>query len=258
MGAGGGIEIHWAPVPAGRLDESTRAALAADLDETRLAKLQRFHRQADRDRGLAAHALLRRVLAEVVGGKPAEVPFGYRCAGCGSIQHGKPYLPGREVEFNLSHSQDRVVVALAPAGVAVGVDVEGRRDVDWVALRRSVFGDGEWLRTERSGEPDVERARLWSRKEASIKASGHGLTMPMRSVEIEPLEVEPAAVTSWTARLAGDAGAVTGWDLELDAEPEGEPYAAAVGVMVTGPGVDAEAARAALLAGFVVRQHPLG
>ena len=257
MGAGGGIEIHWAAVPSGRLDESTRAALAADLDDVRLAKLQRFHRQADRDRGLAAHALLRRVLAAVVGGKPAEVAFGYRCAGCGSTEHGKPYLPGREVEFNLSHSQDRVVVAVAPPGVAVGVDVEGRRDVDWAGLRRSVFGDGEWLRTERAPAPDVERARLWSRKEAAVKASGHGLTMPMRGVEIEPLEIEPAQLVGWTARLAADAGTVTGWALQLDPGPDATLYAAAPGVLVSGPGVDTELARASLLAGFAVQEHAL-
>jgi phosphopantetheinyl transferase len=208
------IQVWWASVAVGELDDTLRAALAADLNPATLARLDRFHRVQDRDRGLAAHSLLRRVLAGVAGGKPADLVLRTRCAGCGDTDHGKPYLdvgtPVPPVEVNLSHSGNLVCLALAPAGVSVGVDVEQRRKVDWATLRRSVFADEEWAVTERADDPERFRMNAWARKESAAKSSGHGLSLPFREVLIES-----AAWGGWTASLPSDAGAAAGRDLAL-------------------------------------------
>jgi 4'-phosphopantetheinyl transferase len=212
-----GLQVWWAQVDVGRLPDRLRTDLAADLNPATLAKLDRFVRVADRDRGLAAHALLRRLLVAVVGGRPAELVLRTHCPSCGTTEHGKPYLDAGgsppPVEVNLSHSGQVVAVALAPPGVQVGVDVEGRRPVDWPALRRSVFADQEWAVTEAAPDPDRHRTQAWARKEAAAKASGHGLSLPFSGVV-----VTDAAWGGWTAALPDQAGAAAGWDVGIGPE----------------------------------------
>jgi phosphopantetheinyl transferase len=212
--AGSEVQVWWARVAVGRLDDGLRAALAADLNPATLTRLDRFHRVEDRDRGLAAHSLLRRVLAGVAGGKPADLVLRTRCAGCGKTDHGKPYLDTGTsvppVELNLSHSGTLVCLALAAPGAQIGVDVEERRIVDWATLRRSVFADQEWAVTEQADDPERFRMDAWARKESSVKSSGHGLSLPFRGVLIED-----AAWGGWTATLPANAGTAAGRDLDL-------------------------------------------
>ena len=223
------IQVWWARVPVGRLDDALRQALATDLNPAMLARLDRFHQVQDRDRGLAAHSLLRRLLAAVAGGSPATLVLSTRCAGCGKTDHGKPYLdlgtPTPPVEVNLSHSGEFVCVALTAPGVQVGVDVEKRRPMDWTALRKQVFHDSEWAVTEQTDDPARRRMDAWTRKEASVKASGHGLSMPFREVAIKDAEWG-----GWTSILPSDGGSAAGWDLDLD-----PAAAAAVAVHRPGP-----------------------
>jgi len=223
------IQVWWARVLVGRLDDPLRKAMATDLNPATLAKLDRFHRVQDRDRGLAAHSLLRRLLAAVAGGAPSALVLNTRCAGCGETDHGKPYLDvgtsAPPVEVNLSHSGELVCVALTAPGIQVGVDVEERRVVDWATLRRSVFADAEWAVTEQAADPERHRMDAWARKEASVKASGHGLSLPFREVRIED-----AAWGGWTANLPSAAGSAAGWNLDLDPD-----VAAAVAVHHVGP-----------------------
>lgn len=228
------VQVWWARVPVGRLGDTWRDHLSHYVDAATLTRLARFHRVEDRDRGLAAHALFRRLLAAVAGGTPSELVLGTRCAGCAKTDHGKPYLVTGEgageptyrppVEVNLSHSGEAVGVALTAPGVQVGVDVEQRRTVDWVAMRRTVFADDEWVATETAAQPDRRRTEYWTRKEAAVKASGHGMSLPFREVVVRDLEDG-----GWAGTLPTGTGQVAGWDLDL-----GRDLAASVAVLVEG------------------------
>ena len=92
---------------------------------------------------------------------------------------GKPYLdaPGQMPEFNLSHSRDMALLAVA-ASCAVGIDVETRRDMDDpLRIARRVFSDQELA--ELSAVADEDRMdrflNLWTRMEARQKAVGRGI-----------------------------------------------------------------------------------
>ena len=237
--AAGEVTVWWAELPdaglgaAGELGEAgdpgSAGVLARHLDEATRARLRRMLRQEDRDRGVLAHSLARRVLAAVVGGEPQDVPLDVACAGCGSREHGKPHVragvPGAP-EFNLTHSGRMVAVALAPAGRPVGVDVEARRAMDWAPLRRNVFGDDEWHATGAAADPERERFATWARKEAAVKASGHGLSLGLSRVWTQQ------GAEGWSATLPDGVGNVTGWDLDTTTEHVG-----AVGVFLgTAPG----------------------
>jgi len=215
---GSALEIWWSRVDVGNLPDPVRDRLASDLDPDRLARVGRYRRAEDRDRGLAAHSLLRRVLAAVTGTEARAVRLGSFCVPCGEYGHGKPFLDtgndARPVEINLSHSGEVVIMALAAPGVRVGVDAEQGRTVDWNALRGSIFADQEWAAAERrSTLADREHRRLvtWSRKESSVKASGHGLSLPLRDV----VTVDEPTGSGWSAVMPSGVGRVAGTDLDL-------------------------------------------
>ena len=80
----------------------------------------RFATPELRQRFLASHAGLRNILAGYFGAAARELAFQQTAA-------GKPYLSGTTLQFNLSHSADANLLAVAPA--EVGVDIERVRSL---------------------------------------------------------------------------------------------------------------------------------
>lgn len=110
----------------------------------------------------------------------------------GALHHGKPFalVNGRTVPygFNVSHSGAHGLIGLA-AGVSIGVDVEARsprRDLDGIAAR--VCGSNEraaLAAVEGQGETDLFY-RLWTLKEALLKALGTGFARDPTAFEVPP------------------------------------------------------------------------
>ena len=100
-------------------------ALAALLPAAERERAGRLRRVVDRDRTIAAWALVRALLGELLGEDPSCVAIERHCVRCGSPDHGKPRLADTSagIHFSLAHSGPHVVVALSRAG-AVGIDVE--------------------------------------------------------------------------------------------------------------------------------------
>lgn len=96
--------------------------------------------------------------------------------------YGKPEAPG--VFFSLSHSGEYAMLAVSDAGV--GVDLERLRPAPMRAAAR-VFSPDEldWLAAE-DGR-DARFFTLWTLKEALLKATGRGLTQPLRKLNVLPL-----------------------------------------------------------------------
>ncbi|MDP9106005.1 MAG: 4'-phosphopantetheinyl transferase superfamily protein [Candidatus Eremiobacteraeota bacterium] len=176
--------------------------LARHLDDAERERAARFRRPEDRLRYAAAHGLARLVLGADLGEVPRKVRFETECARCGG-PHGKPRLlgSGAAVDFSISHSGRRVVVAAA-RGVRVGVDVEStaRRYASDEPLVRGVLTPAEAEALTRV--PESRRAeaffRYWTRKEAVLKATGDGLTVPPASVEVSGPD-DPPHLLAWNA-----------------------------------------------------------
>jgi len=92
--------------------------------------------------------------------------------------NGRPYVAGATLDFNLSHSGDWALLAVA-SGTRVGVDVEHvRNDRDFRAIARRYFSDSEAQRIRDLVDDDVARGEfytLWTAKEAALKALGTGI-----------------------------------------------------------------------------------
>jgi len=170
-------EVH---VVSARLAAVTEAD-AALLDANEHARASRFILARDREQFIAAHALLRRVLALCLNCAPVDVTFAVTA-------NGKPYLAGSKIglRFNLSHSGERTMIALA-VGRDVGVDVEQDRSVEVLGIAERFFAPSEAaaLRSRSPAEQQIAFFRCWTRKEAFIKALGEGLGYPLDAFEVE-------------------------------------------------------------------------
>lgn len=200
----GECQIWWAR-PA-----TAPSELLALLDAGERARWSRFHRDEDRARYLAAHALKRIVLARHLGTAATELRFAAACRHCGGTDHGKPRLCATTggIEFSLSHSGERVVLAVA-RDLAVGVDVErldARRDA--AALIPAVLSAAEQAVV--AALPAAERGpallRYWTRKEALLKATGDGLAVAPSGITVTPPDAPPALI-AWegASPLDGEA-----------------------------------------------------
>jgi 4'-phosphopantetheinyl transferase len=188
-------------------DDPEALGRALDIlgDEER-ERVGRFRRRSDAASFAAGRALVRLALAERVGAAPGELVFDTWCEVHASA-HGKPRLvePAADLDFSLSRAGARLLLAIAD--VPVGVDVERRdRDVE-VAVARIALADDE--RAELAGAgPDAFLA-CWTRKEAVLKALGHGLAVDMKSVSVTFLDgAEPRV-----RRLPEEHGPPEAWSL---------------------------------------------
>ncbi|MDP9388325.1 MAG: 4'-phosphopantetheinyl transferase superfamily protein [Actinomycetota bacterium] len=189
----GECHVWWARAGAATL------ASAWLLDGDELARAERFRAGHDRLRYVAAHALARLVVGRYLAHHPATLRFAARCTTCGG-SHGKPHLAdqGSDLQLSISHSGDRVVIAVA-RGVAVGVDVEqvhGFAAED--ALADAVLSPLE--RGVVEALPVAARTaallRYWVRKEAVLKATGHGLAVSPASLTVSAPD-QPARLLAW-------------------------------------------------------------
>jgi 4'-phosphopantetheinyl transferase len=167
---------------------------------------ERFRFEKHRARWLAGRIALRRILADELGVAPGEIEYE-------TGVHGKPSLAGKHagaLEFNLSHSGGRALVAIA-RGMELGVDVEeihAMEDIHAVAERHFAAEEREHLFSLPAGEQVPGFYRLWTRKEAYIKAIGTGLGHPL-----DQFAVTEEAGRCHFVHLDGDREAAREWSL---------------------------------------------
>ena len=155
------------------------------LDHFEQARLRRIRSRSKRIEFLVGRSMLRRILGDVLDINPSEVCLGYGV-------HGKPRLLGGELNFNLSHSGHRALVAISTGG-RVGVDVEYQRARrPFQKLSRRFFAEAEdrWLRTLPAPERVEGFYRVWTLKESYLKAIGTGLSFSSRGFALD-LECSP-------------------------------------------------------------------
>jgi 4'-phosphopantetheinyl transferase len=157
------------------------AALEAVLSPDERAG--RFRFECDRRRYAVGRGLVRHVLASRTGAAPSSLSFEYGA-------HGKPRLretgDGSALGFNMSHSE-RVLVLALTGGAEVGVDVEVVRPMtEGVAVAETVFTarEREGLALPPDGDDWSRFYRLWTAKEAFLKALGSGLSVAPHEVEV--------------------------------------------------------------------------
>ncbi|MCT7356888.1 4'-phosphopantetheinyl transferase superfamily protein, partial [Streptomyces sp. 15-116A] len=176
----GADETHvWVAVPHTPADGARRTAGQELLSDEERARLRRLVRAEDRLAFTAAHALVRSALSRCVPDVPAGVWEFLR------TPYGKPEIAAPRVRpplrFSLSHTRGLVACAVT-AGAPCGVDVEAvDRATDPTRLARAVCTPRErsWLAGLEGTARPAAFSRLWTLKEAYVKARGRGLSLPL-------------------------------------------------------------------------------
>ena len=205
-------EIHvWRATLAARGEVlAQHHALLADDEKTRA---DRFLPSRVRERFIIARAMLRHLLAAYVHSDPATLRFGYAA-------RGKPYLVhDSELCFNLSHTEDTALIAIASRR-EIGIDMEATtRDVDVLGVAQKAFSSDEIARLTALAKEQRRAAffRIWTRKEAYVKARGDGFGYPTRAFSVSHLPGDDDALLADERQAA----APLDWRLTEIVAPDG-------------------------------------
>lgn len=163
-----------------------------------------------RQRYIAAHGLLRLILASIVNCDARDLEFG-------TGEHGKPFLVGEELQFNLSHSEEQGMLAVTRLA-EIGVDVESmERKVEIRGIAERFFSESESaeLFELNSHEQCEGFFNLWTRKEAWLKATGIGISQGLNKIEFNCRPGDPAQLH----RIEGKKAGAAGWHVQTFSTP---------------------------------------
>lgn len=153
------------------LDVLALRALRAGLPATRRARSDRYERSVDRRASVLVFAQLQHLWRERREGMLPPISTG---------EFGKPDF-GSEVGLHFNCSHDGALCACVLASVPVGVDISGRVPFDG-DLFRYMAAPGELRLGEILRRRD-DMSPLWTRKEASVKRTGLGLTAQLQELD---------------------------------------------------------------------------
>jgi len=166
-------------------------------------RMHRFRQLPDQQLYLTARLLLRSMLAAFSEVPAAEWRFRFN-------EHGKPETAEGfpQIHFNLSHSGGLALCAMH-ADREVGVDVEPLARRIGPDTAAAVLSEDEWKvysQTEEGNKP-ATFLRYWVLKEAFLKATGKGLSLPLSDFSFHFDHRDTARLTSAHA----DANACEDW-----------------------------------------------
>jgi 4'-phosphopantetheinyl transferase len=179
--------------------------LYKSLSHDEAERAARFHFGRHRRDYIICRGLLRSVLSSYLNLNPADLTFRYG-------PEGKPFLQNLGLHFSVSHSENRVLYALCENS-ELGVDIEYVRDLPEAdILAKHYFSPFECAEL-RSTTPAIRMKAFfccWTRKEAYIKATGKGLSIPLDSFQVS---TSPAQPVTLKAREGQDLQ-LTNWSLK--------------------------------------------
>lgn len=158
---------------------------ASVLTDQEQSRAREYFFPRDRDRYKLLRVALRMILGRYMDLDPRNILLTYG-------PRGKPMVAGEgsvpPPRFNVSHSHDLGLIAVA-RDYPVGIDLEAvRADIDCLAIAKRFFSAGEYsslIGTPASARGDAF-VTLWTRKEACLKAVGSGLAGGLEEIEVSP------------------------------------------------------------------------
>lgn len=174
------IEIYYFPLPLA-LSENQAAILLAHLAHHEQDYVNKLPEHSPRRiQFLYCRSVLRRLLAQHLNCLPHAIAIT-------TLSKGKPSLVPSPVEphlqFNLSHSKTHGAVVISQS-FEVGIDIESmchRTHLDALAERVMTPAELHAFQALSEAERIVSFHRLWTQKEATVKALGMGLSIDLRA-----------------------------------------------------------------------------
>lgn len=151
------------------LDEAAVADALPYLDDKRRSRIRRLRVPLKRAQCVAAGLLLTKVLGK--DGVAPDLAYG---------ENSKPYLADKtNTHFSITHSDKWVFLAVADC--EIGIDAQMPHKVcPRLAARSTSPEELVWVKEN----TDPHFTRLWTMKEAYLKYTGTGLSVPIREITI--------------------------------------------------------------------------
>ncbi|MBL8288497.1 MAG: 4'-phosphopantetheinyl transferase superfamily protein [Rubrivivax sp.] len=184
------------------------------LDAQEQERADRFLREPLRLRHVAAHGQMRALLAACLGTTPAAVRLDTGADGKPLLRPSAAAAPAlrQGLAFNLAHSDDQGLLAIASGAVPLGADIEMLRpmnDAEALAHRYFAAAESAALRALPAAQRPAAFLAAWTRKEAYLKALGAGLRAGTASFEVTLRPQEPPRLLA----IEGDVAAAAEWTL---------------------------------------------
>jgi len=181
-------EIHlWLCEINGLKDCSNTFEKSLSIDE--LEKANKFVFGKDKLSYIISRGTLRKILSKYLNVSPKLIQFGYN-------QYGKPFIHFPEkgrLKFNLSHSNEYCLIAINKE-METGVDIEWiNKDLEPNDIAHNYFSAQELSNFKSIDKGNQLEAfyKIWTRKEAFIKAIGKGLSIPLDSFDVTIDDFKP-------------------------------------------------------------------
>ena len=212
-------QVHLHHISLDQFQDPSQQAGTALIEQTNSLNAHELQRSAgflhalDRQHFITARWSLRALLGGYLSLAPAEVPLTV-------TPTGKPTLspPHHDLHFNLSHTGGRALLA-ATLGRSLGIDLETvvpLPEVLGVAARVCTDRELTELRSVSAQMRTAVFYRLWTRREAALKALGTGLGGPPEQVEVDG----GSARSAWLRVLGGSPeSAASALATDLDVSP---------------------------------------
>lgn len=139
---------------------------------------------------VTSRGLQRLLGSHYLGADPQALRIDRTCAHCGA-GHGRPRIPGARLDYSVSHSRGHIVVGVVSEGL-VGVDVDtvpSQATVDRLVRKAlTPYEHSVWAQLPEDRRP-AAFVRLWARKEAAAKLTGHGLAAAQNALDVDGSEL---------------------------------------------------------------------
>ncbi len=171
------IELWWTEL---NLPSDTIETLSGYLDKSEKEAISKLKFEWLRNRAVISKGLLRALIAGYLGKHPSELKFSFN-------DFGKPFLADtqEDLQFNLSHSDDVIVFAFT-SGYSIGVDIERIKNIeDMAGVADICFTkyENNWMHKTVSLPETFYK--IWTIKEAFIKAIGKGFSFSPKDIELK-------------------------------------------------------------------------
>ena len=147
----------------------------APMDQARISRLQDTDKRLNLERSLLA---IRQELSGLLGRPPADVFITHDAKGAPSLTNAP------DTHISISRTEGWSALAMSTRS-SIGIDIERIRPVEWAPMLQMV-STAEEARTLSglNGHALDAFYRLWTAKEAIMKAAGEGFRMGARSIRI--------------------------------------------------------------------------
>lgn len=139
------------------------------LTDEEIQLAERYVQKEDRIRNILGKGFLRKLIQVYLNKAQKTIHFGKN-------RFNKPFLIGRDdFHFNISHSGDWIVIALAESEVGIDIEPIDSR-FEYKDLLPGFFSPSEIEFIEQSPCPVRTFYKIWTGKEALLKGTGLGIT----------------------------------------------------------------------------------